>query len=67
VNLQTQYRRLTIYIPKGILIASVLLILALFGVTLVYAEAGEINACMNRAGLIRIVEDSESCLPQEEL
>jgi hypothetical protein len=55
------------YIPKRILIASLLLILVLFGVTLVYAEAGEIYACVNRAGVIRIVENSGSCLPKEEL
>ena len=56
------------YISKRILILSLLIILILSATTWVFAQVeGVIYACVNPAGAIRVVEDSTSCMPKENL
>ncbi|UCC54543.1 MAG: collagen-like protein [Anaerolineaceae bacterium] len=56
------------YITKRMLIVGMFLVLALSVTTWVFAQTdGLIYACVNPAGTLRIVTDSESCLPQETL
>ena len=56
------------HISKRMLIVGVFLVLALSVTTWVFAQAdGSIFACVNPAGSVRIVTDSESCLAKETL
>lgn len=52
-------------LSKKNVILGVFLVLALMGTTWVFAQGGEIHACVNPAGQIRIVETASSCRPEE--